>query len=143
MIDILSALKELVYKYSSEPTPALVMKKVNDEEQRIIGVVLEPDVYDLHNDIYSAEEVAKACSNFNTHCMQANVQHMVNVDDGAATIEKSFILEVDASIGGQFVKAGSWVQQWKINSDDIWSAVKAGTFTGFSIGGMAKFEDIN
>ena len=128
-------------KEMNSETP-LVMKKVDLEERRILGVVLEPEVYDLHKDIYSAEDVELACKCFEEHCMQPNLQHMVNLQNGAVTIEKSFIQPVDCQIGEQVVKAGSWLQQWKINDDDLWEAVKNGDFTGFSVGCLAVYEDI-
>ena len=116
------------------------MKKVDSEQRKILGVVLEPDSFDLHNDIYSAEEVRKACENYNTNCLRGNVEHLVNTDKLA--VVKSFILEVDATIGEQPVKAGSWLMEMKVNDDTLWDMVKSGDFTGFSIGGKAAIEDI-
>ena len=121
----------------------LVMKKVDDEQQRILGVVLEPDTFDLHKDIYSASEVELACKCFGEQCMNANLQHVVNIASDACVIEKSFIQNVDCMIGEQVVKAGTWLQQWKINDPDIWDLVKSGDFTGFSVGCVAKYEDID
>lgn len=118
----------------------IIMKALNEEERLVLGVVLEPEVYDLHKDIYSAEEVRKACTNFNTHCMQANLGHEVNIDN--VDITKSFILEVDAMIGDQSVKAGSWLMEMHAPSDAIWKEIKEEGFTGYSIGGSARVEDV-
>lgn len=127
---------------SAEGEKAVVMKKVDEEQRLVLGVVLEPDAFDLHNDIYSIEEVAKACQNFNTFCMQGNVEHIINVGADSLAITKSFILPVEAMIGEQPVKAGSWVMEMKVANDTLWDMVKSGDFTGFSIGGKASVEDI-
>lgn len=119
---------------------SVVMKKVDTDQRLILGVVLEPDSFDLQNDIYSAEEVRKACENFNTHCMKGNVEHLITTEK--LIITKSFILEVDAHIGEQFVKSGSWLMEMKVNDDELWSLTKSGEFGGFSIGGKATVEDI-
>lgn len=118
----------------------LVMKKVNEEEQLVLGVVLEPETVDLHNDIYSADEIRKACDNFNTSCMQGNIDHEYNTDD--LEITKSFVLEVDAKIGDQDVKEGSWIMEMHVKKEEDWKKVKNGDFTGFSIGGFAQVQDI-
>jgi len=118
----------------------ILMKAFDEEERLVLGVVLEPDTFDLHKDIYDAVEVRKAQENFNKNCMQANLGHVANVDD--IQITKSFILEVDAHIGEQPVKAGSWLMEMHVPSDAAWQEVKEGGFTGFSIGASARVEDI-
>ena len=118
----------------------IIMKKFDEEERKVLGVVLEPDTFDLHKDIYSIEEVLKAQTNFNKHCMQPNLNHDENTDE--IDITKSFIIEVDAMIGDQPVKEGSWLMEMHIPDDQMWEDVKKRDFTGFSIGGSAKVEDI-
>ena len=140
-MDLLSELRALVRKATPDPAP-IQIQKVAAEEQRIIGVVLEPEVNDLHNDIYSADEIRKAQESFNEHCMTPNLQHIANVGADSIVIEKSFILDVDAVIGDRPVKSGTWVQQWKINDSDLWDLCKDGSFTGFSVGCGGLFEDI-
>lgn len=144
MIEILkkfaSDLNKALVDAEKAPESQLIMKKVDSDQRLILGVVLEPDAFDLHNDIYSADEIRKACDNFNTHCMRGNVEHLVNTDKLVVT--KSFILEVDATIGEQVVKSGSWLMEMKVNDDVLWDLTKSGDFTGFSIGGKAVVEDI-
>lgn len=126
----------------------MLLKKVNEEEQTITAVVLEPNpvedgvTSDLHNDFYSAEEVKKACENFNEHCFQPNIEHELNVTKEVTEILESFILPVPARIGDQEVKKGSWLQVWKIHDPTLWELVKSGAFTGFSIGCTAEVEDV-
>jgi len=126
----------------------MLLKSVDTEERTITAVVLEPNdpaagaTEDLHNDYYTAEEVAKACESFNQHCWQPNVEHAVQVDKETAEILHSFIVPVPARIGEQNVKAGTWIQVWKLHDDALWSAVKEGGLTGFSIACSASYEDL-
>lgn len=136
----LSNLTKAVESIDNRDDKSIVMKKVDSDQRKILGVVLEPDAFDLHNDIYSAEEVRKACENYNANCLRGNVEHLINTDKLVVT--KSFVLEVDATIGDQPVKAGSWLMEMKVNDDTLWDMVKSGDFTGFSIGGKAAIEDI-
>lgn len=113
-------------------------------------VVLEPqsgdETTDLHGDTYSAKEVEKACANFNTHSMKANLYHMVETEH--AVIEQSFITPAPFTTeDGRVIKAGTWLQWWHFpegnpESDLLWDAVKAGDITGVSIGARAAFEEI-
>lgn len=119
----------------------IVMKAFDDDQRLVLGVVLEPETFDLHKDIYSAQEVLKAQVNFNKHCMQANLGHDVNTDE--LQITKSFILEIDAFIGDQAVKEGTWLMEMHVSNDDVWKSVKDGGFTGFSVGGAAYHEDLD
>lgn len=139
-------IKQLISKLIGDKT--VVIKKVDEEERTIAAVVLEPNpveegqTNDLHNDYYTAEEVAKACESFNTFCNKANLEHELTVSEEICEIVKSFILPVPAKIGNQEVKEGSWIQVWKIHNDDLWQMVKNGDFTGFSIGCQANVEEI-
>lgn len=142
---IIDELKALILKAEKAETDGhLIMKKVDEEERCITAVVLEPTTAeepDLHNDFYDAVEIQKACDSFNEHCMATNLQHCVQIESDACVILESWIQPVEAMIGDQIVKAGSWLQKWKINDDKLWEAVKDGTFTGFSIGADGQFED--
>lgn len=119
-----------------------VVLKALDEEQRLfLGVVLEPEEYDLHKDIYSAEEIRKACDSESQY-LQSNVQHSVQVDTDVMEVTKSFIQEVEAIIGDKVIKEGTWLREAKIHNDDLWEAIKDGEFTGWSIGCTAKCNDV-
>jgi hypothetical protein len=41
-------------------------------------------------------------------------------------------------MGGQLVKAGSWVMAVKVFDSKLWTGIESGDFTGFSIGALAK-----
>lgn len=140
-------IKQFVTKLLDQQNKMLI-KKVNEEERTITAVVLEPNpieedsTNDLQNDYYSAEEVMKACANFNEHCWQPNIEHEINVTKEVTEILESFVLPVPARIGEQEVKKGSWLMVWKIHDEKLWELVKSGVFTGFSIGCSAEVEEV-
>lgn len=127
-----------------------VTKSLMDEERRALFVVLAPQegetTDDLHGDTYTAEEVEKACNNFNTHCMKANLFHQIETED--AKIVQSFITPSAFKLDdGREIKKGTWLQWWHFpegneTSEALWAGVKAGTFNGVSIQGRAMAEEL-
>lgn len=120
-------------------------KAVDLEQRRALFVVLEPDTVDLHGDTYSAAEIEKACINFNTHCMKANLFHQVQIE--TAKIEQSFISPSEFTLDdGRLIKKGTWLQWWYFpeeeESEKLWKAVKSGDINGVSIGCRAMVEEL-
>jgi hypothetical protein len=144
-------LYELLEKFfggsKAEVEPVVEVTKALDEEQRrALFVVLEPDVFDLHGDTYSAEDVEKACISFNTHCMKANLFHQVETEK--AKIEQSFISPADFNLDdGRTIKKGTWLQWWHFPegdevSEELWQGVKEEEIVGVSVGCRATVEDL-
>jgi hypothetical protein len=106
------------------------------EERYVFGVVLEPDVVDSQGDTYSADEVRKAAHRWMENYGQLGKQH-VEIVTGKIKILESFVAPIDFSVGEQVIKAGTWLLATRIVDDELWTAVKAGSFTGYSIGGTA------
>ncbi len=126
--------------------PTVEVTKALDEEQRMaLFVVLAPDTVDLHQDIYSEEEVWKACNNFNRHCMKANLMHKVETQD--MTFAQSFINPADFTLdSGQEIKKGTWLA-WTYfpeteNGEVLWKSVKEGKLNGLSIQCRALVEQL-
>jgi len=111
-----------------------------DEPLRVVtGIVLEPDEVDSQNDTISSEEIRRAAHNYLASYnreTRLGLQHKVFDKIGLELVE-SWIAPVDLQLGGESVKAGSWVMSVHVLDDGLWEAVKAGKFTGFSIGGVA------
>ena len=99
--------------------------------------------YDLHGDTWDAEEVTKACHDFNTNCMKTNLGHLVMVDDGVASIVESYIAPVDMMLGDQFITKGSWLQVWQFADDSIWEGVKNGYWNGISPAFLTEYEELS
>lgn len=151
-----SVLKRLVYKFldyfpivpesESKDEITNICKAMNEEKRTALFVVLPVDEFDLHGDIYSADEVEKACINFNTHCMVANLFHRVETEK--AVIQQSFINPADFETeDGRLVKKGVWLQWWHFpegddESDVLWEGVKKGKFNGVSIQCRADVEEL-
>lgn len=145
------ALVEFIEKYfsgSSEEKEVVEVSKALDEEERMaLFVVLEPDVVDLHGDIYTAEEVEKACNNFNTFCNKANIFHAVETE--AAKIVQSYISPATFTLDdGREITKGTWLQWYHFpegdeTSDLLWKAVKSGEISGVSIGAKATVEKLD
>lgn len=128
------------------PAPATeITKALNTEKRMALFVVLEPDTVDLHGDTYTAEEVEKACNNFNTHCGTANLFHQVETQE--ADIVQSYISPSTFTLdSGVVVQKGTWLQWWHFPEtevgEEIWKGVKSGDINGVSIGAMAMVEDL-
>ena len=118
---------KLIRKDAAEP-PA--------EERFVFGVVLEPDVVDTQKDTYSAAEVRKAAHRFMEAHAQLGKQH-AEIVTGKLKILESYVAPVDFAVGSEVVKAGTWMLAIRVVDDELWTAVKSGSFTGFSIGGTA------
>lgn len=122
-----------------------IMKSVDDEQRMAMFVVLEPNKYDLHNDIYSEEEVWKACNNFNQHCMKANLFHLVETED--MEFVQSFINPADFTLeDGREIKKGAWLT-WTYfpeteAGDVLWKSVQSGECNGLSIQCRALVEEL-
>lgn len=149
-MDKVDKLYELLEKFfggsSKEDVKPEVTKAVDIEQRRALFVVLEPETVDLHGDVYSAEEVEKACINFNTHCMKANLFHQVEIE--TAKIEQSFIAPCNFDLeDGRTILKGTWLQWWyfpedNADSEKLWKSVKSGDICGVSIGCRANVEEL-
>lgn len=110
------------------------------DERYVLGIVLEPlkdmGSEDLQQDTYSAEEVRKACYLFMEQYGNLGLQHKQIVND-KITILENYIAPVAMDINGETIAKGTWMMAVRIVDDEIWSDVKAGKLTGFSIGGFA------
>jgi DNA adenine methylase len=58
--------------------------------------------------------------------------------NGQARILETWIAPCDLDLNGTTVKKGTWLLAVRVIDDELWDAVKAGKFTGFSIGGSAR-----
>ena len=117
-----------------------IIKQANEELKQATFLVLSPDEVDLHGDVYDANEVRKACHNFNTYCRKANLLHLF--DTKTFSVVESYIAPVGMQIGEQAIKAGDWISVLQFHCDEIWSEVKAGNYCSVSIGATANAEDL-
>lgn len=121
---------------------ALSMKNV--EKRIVMGEVLIPDEVDQQDEIYDADVIENAAHGWMINSQKRGIQH---TETGGAVNEKvslveSYIAPVEFELNGRVIKQGTWIVGYKINDDDLWEDVKAGKYTGFSIGGTALVEKL-
>ena len=108
-----------------------------DEDRRLVtGIVLEPDEVDTQADTVTAATIERAAFRFLAQYNQATRLgrgHAV-FGEGIHLVE-SWVTKADQVIGGESVKAGSWVITVHVTDPQIWQTIRAGGITGFSIGG--------
>ncbi len=122
-----------------------IIKQANEELKQATFLVLSPDEVDLHGDVYDANEVRKACHNFNTYCRKANLLHLFDTD--TFSVVESYIAPVGMQMGDTIIKAGSWLAVIQVSESEdgvtLWEGIKAGEYTGVSIGATANVEDLD
>lgn len=116
---------------------AFVRKDEAVERRLVYGIVLEPETTDSQGDIYSPDEIEQAAHQFMADYQNVGHMHRALVNDGAEIVE-SYIAPADLEIGGQAVKAGTWILVIHVTSDTLWEQVRSGELTGLSIGGYAE-----
>ncbi len=112
------------------------IEKAGAEERYVLGVVLEPEVVDAQNDVYSADEIAKSAHVFMEKFRTVGLMHKGAINDKVKILE-SYLAPVDFEVDAVPVKKGTWLMAVRVLDDDLWAAVKEGGLTGFSIGGSA------
>lgn len=119
--------------------PLRILKDDAQAEQRLVyGEVLIPDIEDSQGDVISAEEIEKTAHRFLAEYQQLGFMHQGTLEKGAARIVESYVAPVDFELNGHVVKKGSWVLVTKILDDHLWSLIKAGVLTGYSMGGLGQ-----
>ena len=106
------------------------------EERYVLGIVLEPEVEDSQDDIYSIDEIRQAAHGFMEDARRVGEMHRALLRQGAVILE-NYLAPADVVIDGQRVKKGTWLLGLRIKDDRVWSEIRAGRYTGLSIGGSA------
>lgn len=117
------------------------LEKVEPDEagdlRLITGVVLEPEVADAQDDIYSEDEIRKTAHLWMIDFQNLGLQHKATVNHQVSPVE-SWIAPQDLKIEGEKVTKGTWLLTVKVFDDDMWDSIKKGELTGFSIEGWAR-----
>lgn len=111
--------------------------KVDDEKRELLGIVYAPDVIDAQGDSASAEEIEKAQRKFNAGAKTLGIMHKERSGERAYIVE-SYLAPTDFRLNGRLVKRGTWLMSVRVTDDELWSKVKSGKITGFSMAGRAK-----
>ena len=126
----------------------------NPEQKIVTGALMIADLPIYRRDgeeeyyvSFSAAEIKKIVQRFFKKGYQSkvNVEHSTPVD-GVFMFE-SYIIDREKGImppkGFEDVTDGSWFGSFKVDNEKIWEEVKAGTFKGFSVEGLFKYEKTN
>lgn len=121
-------------------TLRLITKAADDSEERfVLGIVLEPLTEadpDAQGDIYDAATIKRAAHLYMERYQNVGLQHKQDVSSKVILLE-SYIAPANMTLGTTTIKAGTWLMAVRVEDDDLWSQVKSGAITGFSIGGWA------
>jgi hypothetical protein len=96
--------------------------------------------------MFDKENIMRACQKFFKCGFQKNVNlfHDPEMQQTGVTMFESFISDANRGIspmkGYDDAKDGSWFGSFKVDNPDLWSRIKAGEFSGFSIEGMFGME---
>lgn len=112
-----------------------IISKSQDDERIAVGIVYEPDETDAHGDYSTEDEIRKAAWDFMENGQALKVNHQGAPI--AARVLESYIAPADFSLGNEKVKKGSWILTTRVLNDEIWSEIKIGAITGYSMAGTA------
>ncbi|WP_254768226.1 XkdF-like putative serine protease domain-containing protein [Salinilacihabitans rarus] len=124
--------------------------KATDDERRVAtGGVLVPSKVDLQGDWLTSEQIRELADDFMARLQAADdddvdsvpgVMHAVFPPEHVTLVENR-VLEEAETIGGKEFPAGSWIQSWRFDDDELWSLVADGILSGYSIGAIdVKWE---
>lgn len=130
-----------------------VLLSIDNDEQRIItGVIARCDYPIYRNDdgyeyyITFDKDVIKQMAIkmlSDNKQNEVNIEHKPNTDVEGVEMLELYIKDSSRGIspvGFEDISDGSLMATYKVFNDDIWSAIKEGTFKGFSLEGLFMME---
>jgi hypothetical protein len=126
----------------TNPNTTSIYKAVDTENHYVTFVCMIPDVVDAHGDVVDAEEIRKACINFNkSKSVKPNLYHLFKTS--SFEIVESYTLPTaltmqDANGETRDLPKGTWLTTLEVNDPSIWEGVMSGEFNGVSIGARGK-----
>lgn len=127
-----SAIKELL------PHTVGIVRK-DEQKQIVYGVVLEPETFDLQDDIISAEEIEETAHGF---MRESRVIGLGHTEETTSSIVESYIAPIDMELGEEMIRKGSWVLGVYVEDAVLWNKVLEGELMSFSIGGFGLREPV-
>lgn len=115
----------------------VVVTKSDDDKRIVLGVAMEPDETDTHEETVSEDEIEREAHMWLAHRQTRGLMH-TQIANQEFELYESYVTPADLTIDGQKVKKGSWLMMLHVVDDDIWKQIKNGELTGLSIGGWAR-----
>lgn len=142
-------LAEMGYVHKADDEEANLEGQIlkTDDEQRLVygwaSVITEDGkpIVDRQSDVIEADTLVRAVNKFMEHI---RVGKMMHKGDQVGQVVHSMPLtkEIGEALGVSSSREG-WIVALKVFDDEVWSLVKSGQLTAFSIGGKAKRKEIN
>jgi hypothetical protein len=143
---------EVDFLYFDEDKKPLNFSVENEEERKVLGVVMTADTPIYRRDasgmeyyiVYDKQTIEKMTEKYLRQNRQNNVDlsHSFELEEGIY-LNEIFIKNTGKGIaptGFEEVKDGSLFAIFHIENDEVWSAIKEGTFKGFSLSGLFQTE---
>ena len=139
------------FYYFNEDKKRINFSIENEEQRKVFGLVMEADKLIYRNDYgyeyyiyYDRKTIELMAEKYLKQNRQNNVdlQHSFSLEDGVY-LNEIFIKDSTKGItpiGFEDVNDGSLFACFHIENDDIWNAIKDGTFKGFSLSGLFDVE---
>lgn len=126
---------------AADSVSKIAVFKLDDEKHLVYGIVYEPNETDTQGDYANAEDIEKACHKYLAQYDGAiGIMHQVPAP--MCRLVENYLAPVDFEIKGPYgtqkVKKGSWIIAVYVPDDKLWSMIKSGDFSGFSMQGEAK-----
>lgn len=136
-------LKSIIYKSDDNVEDSFSklfqIRKLDDDQKIVYGIVYSPDEVDSQGDFASAEDIKKMSYQFMKEAKTNNVDKQHNFIPGEGFIAESWILQEGDPIFPDIAK-GSWAVAVKIEKEDTWQKIKNNEITGLSMAGVAETE---
>lgn len=115
--------------------------KTDTDRHFVTGIVYEPMTEDAHGNFMTEEEITKAAYWFAKNGDGVDLQHSFEtIEKSSVSVVESWVAKADFECGGETVKKGTWLMTVEVTDDEIWDAVQKGEITGFSMGGVGKYD---
>jgi hypothetical protein len=126
---------------------------LNDEKRLVRGVILRADfpIYRIDEHIgeyyivHSAEMIRQTAQKMlrEHRNNEVNIMHQALTEVKGVEMVQMFIKDTNAGVnpaGFEDIENGSLFAEYHVTNDDVWAAIKAGTFKGFSLEGIFTFQ---
>lgn len=142
---------EVDFLYFDEDKKPLSFAVEDEEQRKVLGVVMTCDTPIYRNDngyqyyiVYDRQTIEKMAEKYLRYNKQNNVDlnHSFELEEGIY-LNEFFIKDTAKGInptGFEQVNDGSLFAIFHVQNDEVWNAIKEGTFKGFSLSGYFDSE---
>lgn len=108
----------------------------------VYGAAWVPDKVDRQNHVIDADTICKAARDYMINAQHAGLRHKWLLAKEGIQLTQSFIAPSDMQIGEKDIPKGSWVVEFRVTDDTLKKSITSGQFNAFSVGGRAKYAEI-